>query len=352
MYNSYRKGVVGMMRTTAWMLIVEVAMAALLLAGCGGTDTPVTGPGMLFVTVNDNGGPEAVAIFEMASARNGDTTPDRYLEGAQTGFQELGVCANNVVSQTDDLYLGDVAADAIWIFSPVTSVDGNTAPTRTLQGANVPLDDLWGIAVDTTRDILYVGDPDTSKIYVWDDAATINGNVTPDRTIEMGTGCRDIAVDQTNDRLYVCAASGDEIWILNNASTQDGTVVIGRNINGATTQLDNAHGIELDLSRDRLYVANRNTNAILAFDNVDTIDGNVAPLNVISGAATGLDAPIDITLDRQRDHIYQVNDVARDDAVRVWHNASGADGNLPPNRVISNSAGLLDRSRALSFISQ
>jgi len=291
MYNSYRKGVVGMMRTTAWMLIVEVAMAALLLAGCGGTDTPVTGPGMLFVTVNDNGGPEAVAIFEMASARNGDTTPDRYLEGAQTGFQELGVCANNVVSQTDDLYLGDVAADAIWIFSPVTSVDGNTAPTRTLQGANV-------------------------------------------------------------DRLYVCAASGDEIWILNNASTQDGTVVIGRNINGATTQLDNAHGIELDLSRDRLYVANRNTNAILAFDNVDTIDGNVAPLNVISGAATGLDAPIDITLDRQRDHIYQVNDVARDDAVRVWHNASGADGNLPPNRVISNSAGLLDRSRALSFISQ
>jgi len=38
--------------------------------------------------------------------------------------------------------------------------------------------------------------------------------------------------------------------------------------------------------------------------------------------------------------------------VRVWHNASGADGNLPPNRVISNSAGLLDQSRALSFISQ
>jgi len=341
-----------MRRTIAGTLIAGTALAALLLAGCGGTEAPATGPGMLFVTANNNGGAERVTIFEMASALSGDSTPDRYLEGGLTGFQELRVCANNVVSQTDDLYLADVAADAIWIFSPATSVDGNTAPARTLQGANVPLDDLWGLAVDTTRDILYVGDQDTSEIYVWDDAATINGNVTPDRTIEMGTGSRDIAVDQTNDRLYVCAASGDEIWILNNASTQDGTVVIGRNINGATTQLDNAHGIELDLSRDRLYVANRNTNAILAFDNVGTIDGNTAPRNVISGAATGLDAPVDLALDRQRNHIYQVNDLARDDAVRVWHNASGADGNLPPNRVISNSAGLLDQSRALSFISQ
>ena len=341
-----------MMQIRALTLSVGLAVVGLVVAGCGGTDSPVTGPGMLFVSVeNNNTGNEAVAIFELASALSGNSTPDRYLEGAQTGFQELRVCANHVVSQTDDLYLGDVAADAIWIFSPATSVDGNTAPARTLQGANVPLDDLWGIAVDTTRDILYVGDLDTSEIYVWDNAATINGNVTPDRTIEMGTGCRDIAVDQTNDRLYVCAASGDEIWILNNASTQDGTVVIGRNINGATTQLAGPRGIELDLSRDRLYVANRNTNAILAFNNVATIDGNTAPVNVISGAATGLDAPIDITLDRERNHIYQVNDTARDDAVRVWHNASGADGNLPPNRIITNSAGQIDQARALSFIS-
>ena len=56
--------------------------------------------------------------------------------------------------------------------------------------------------------------------------------------------------------------------------------------------------------------------------------------------------------DRQRNHIYQVNDISSDDAVRVWHNASGANGNLPPNRTISNSAGLLDQARALSFISQ
>ncbi len=341
-----------MTRTIAGMLVAGTMLAALLLGGCGGTDSPVTGAGMLFVTVTDNSVDEAVAIFEMASALSGNSTPDRNLKGTQTGFQYLEYVGNHVAEADNDLYLADTDADAIWIFSPATSVDGNVAPNRKLQGANVLLDDPCGIAVDTTRDILYVGDVDTSKIYVWDGAATINGNVTPDRTIEMGTGCRDIAVDQTNDRLYVCAASGDEIWVLNNASTQDGAVVVNRNINGAATQLDNAYGIELDRSRDRLYVANRNTNAILVFDNVDTIDSNVAPRNVISGAATGLDAPVDLALDRQRNHIYQVNDTGRNHAVRVWHNASGADGNLLPNRTISNSAGLLDRSRALSFISR
>ncbi len=340
-----------MTRTIARMLIAGVAMAALVMSGCGGTETPVTGPGMLFVTATNNGVDEAVAIFEMASGLNGDTTPDRYLEGGLTGFQDLRHIGNHVAEADNDLYLADTGADAIWIFSPATSVDGNVAPNRKLQGTNVPLDDPQGIAVDTIRDILYVADLDTSEIYVWDGAATINGNVTPDRTIELGTGCRDIAVDQTNDRLYVCANSGDEIWVLNGASTQDGAVVIDRNINGASTQLDGALGIELDRSRDRLYVANHNTNAILVFDNVDTIDGDTAPLHIISGASTGLDAPIDIALDRQRDHIYEVNDTSSDDAVRVWHNASGANGNLPPNRTITNSAGLLTDSRALSFIS-
>ncbi len=206
--------------------------------------------------------------------------------------------------------------------------------------------------MDTSRDILYVLDVGQDKIYVWDNTATVNGNVAPDRTITGVTEPRAIALDQADDRLYVCASDGDEIWVLNNASTLNGAASADRTIAGAATQLNSAWGIELDSSRDRLYVANRNTNAILAFDNVDTIDGNTAPLNVISGAATGISVPIDIALDRQRDHIYEVNDIGSSSAARVWHNASGADGNLPPNRTISNSAGLLDKSRALSFVSR
>jgi len=340
-----------MTRTIAGMLIAGTMLAALLLGGCGGTETPATGPGMLFVTATDNGVDEAVAIFEMASALSGNSTPDRYLEDAQTGFQSLPYIGNHVAEEDNDLYLADTDADAIWIFSPATSVDGNTAPDRALQGADVLITAPRAIAVDTSRDILYVLDAAQAKIYVWDNAATVNGNVAPDRIITGVTGPHDIALDQTNDRLYVCANWGDEIWVLNNASTQDGAVVVNRNINGGTTQLDNAYGIELDLSRDRLYVANRNTNAILVFDNVDTINGNVAPRNVISGAATGISTPMDLALDRQRDHIYEINDISGATAIRIWHNASGADGNLAPNRIITNSAGLIEDARALSFIS-
>ena len=342
-----------MTRTIAGMLITGTMLAALLLGGCGGTDSPATGPGMLFVTVGDYAGSDhAVAIFEMASALSGDSTPDRRLAGAQTGFQDLYYIGNHVAEADNDLYLADREAEAIWIFSPATSVDGNVAPGRKLQGANVPITGPIAIAVDTDRDILYVVDSGQSRIFVWDNAATIDGNVAPDRTINGVTISRVIAVDQTNDRLYVCADWGDEIWVLNNASTQDGAVVVNRNINGATTQLDNAYGIELDRSRDRLYVANRNTNAILVFDNVDTINGNVAPRNVISGGATGISTPIDVALDRHRDHIYETNDLSGATFIRVWHNASGADGNLPPNRTISNSAGLIEDARALSFISR
>ena len=342
-----------MTRIAGWTLVVCITVAAIVMAGCGGTDSPVTGPGMLFVTVGDYiGSDHAVAIFEMASALSGDSTPDRRLAGAQTGFQDLYYIGNHVAEADNDLYLADRDAAAIWIFSPATSVDGNVTPGRKLQGANVPITGPIAIAVDTDRDILYVVDSAQSKIFVWDDAATIDGNVAPDRTITGVTVSRDIAVDQTNDRLYVCADWGDEIWVLNNASTQNGAVVVNRNINGATTQLDNAYGIELDRSRDRLYVANRNTNAILVFDNVDTINGNVAPRNVISGAATGISTPMDIALDRQRDHIYETNDLSGATFIRIWHNASGANGNLAPNRVITNSAGLIEDARALSFISQ
>lgn len=342
-----------MVRVTTWAVAMCFIAVVLALLGCSGTDTPITRSGMLFVTVGSYGGSDhAVAIFETASALSGDSTPDRRLAGAQTGFQDLYCIGNHVAEADNDLYLADRDADAIWIFSPATSVDGNVAPGRKLQGANVPITNPIAVAVDTDRDILYVQDSAQSKIFVWDNAATIDGNVAPDRTITGVTLSRDIAVDQTNDRLYVCANSGDEIWVLNNASTLNGAAAPARTIVGAATQLDNAWGIELDRSRDRLYVANRNTNAILVFDNVNTINGNVAPRNVISGAATGISTPIDVALDRQRDNIYEINDISGATFIRVWHNASGADGNLPPNRTISNSAGLIEDARALSFISQ
>ena len=84
---------------------------------------------------------------------------------------------------------------------------------------------------------------------------------------------------------------------------------------------------------------------------LDTIDGITEPRNVISRTMNWIDGPTDIVLDRRRDHIYEVNDPTSDDVVRVWHYASGADGNFAPNRTLSNSAGLLDDSKALSFIS-
>ncbi len=115
-----------MRRIAGCTLVACITVAAIIMTGCGGTNNPITGPGMLFVSaVNNSTGNEAVAIFEMASALSGNSTPDRYLEGAQTGFQGLLTCANHAVGEDDDLYLGDLPTRGVLIFSPATSVDGN-----------------------------------------------------------------------------------------------------------------------------------------------------------------------------------------------------------------------------------
>ncbi len=326
-------------------LMFCAAIAVLGLVGCGGGGE-LSGPGMLFVTTADG-----VAIFHAASGLTGEVVPNRYLAGANTGFGSLNLCSNHVALPANDLYLGDSIADAVFIFRPASTVDGNVAPTRLLQGDAVPLDDPVGLVVDTTRDILYVGDSSKNTIYVWDDASTLDGNVAPDRTITGMTTCRDLALDRHANTLYACL--GDEIWVFGNASTRDGAAAADRVIAGAATQLAGAFGIELDRNRDLLYVANRGSDNILVFDNASTINGNVQPLHVIAGATTDLSAPIDLALDVERDHLYEVNDVspARPKGIRVWHNASSVDGNIPPNRTITSPGGLLDDARALTFIS-
>jgi len=268
-----------MRRELGWGLIACVAVAGLGLGGCGGGGTTFGAGGTLYVTAGDG-----VAIYHRAAALSGEIAPNRYLAGTATGLQFPTTCSNHVVTSDNDLYVGDDLANAVFVFNPASSVDNNTAPTRTLEGIAVPITSPRGIVVDTDRDILYVANLGDGTVYVWDNAATVDDNAAPDRAITGVTSCRDLALDDDNDRLYVCV--GDEIWVLNNASTLDGAATPDRNINGVATQLDNAYGIELDLNRDRLYVANRNGNSILAFDDVDTADDNVAPRNVLTGPVT------------------------------------------------------------------
>lgn len=327
-----------------------VVVAALFCWGCGGGDGGgwVPGSGVLFVAANRDLSLEAVAIFDRATAADGIVQPTRYLSGGNTNLFNIRTLALDAVEATNDLYVADAANNAILVFHPATGVTGNTAPARTIMGPQVPLLGPGGLDVDTTRDILYVTDNAVTGIYVWDDASQINGDVPPDRFIDLDRVCRDVAIDPTHDRLF--ASSGDEVVIVENASTRTGEVQPDRVIRGTATRLDSCFGLAVDVARDRLYVASRDSDAVLVYDELDTIEGNVAPRAILAGAATGVNNPVDVSLDRRRDHLYVVNDEAVDEPVRVWERASSAGGNLPPTRIIAAPDGLLSESRAVAFM--
>ena len=78
-------------------------------------------------------------------------------------------------------------------------------------------------------------------------------------------------------------------------------------------------------------MANQGNNAILVFENVSALNGNVGPNRTIAGAATLLAAPTDIALDPANNLLY----VASGTHILVFAGASTINGNAPPVRNIN-----------------
>jgi 6-phosphogluconolactonase (cycloisomerase 2 family) len=110
------------------------------------------------------------------------------------------------------------------------------------------------------------------------------------------------------------------------AFTASGNIPPAVTITGASTQLNAPAYIFLDTAADRLYVANNGDFSILVFDNISTKTGNAAPERVITGTATSLISPTDVSLDAGRNLLY----VADDTQIEVFGSASTADGAATP----------------------
>src|SRR5262249_29877705 len=79
------------------------------------------------------------------------------------------------------------------------------------------------------------------------------------------------------------------------------------------------------------YVANQGGSSILIFDNASTLSGATTPTRAIAGNATGLVAPVDVSVDTIGDQLY----VADGTSILVFAPASTVNGNTPPARTIN-----------------
>lgn len=325
------------------ILTVSFSLAlGVIVSACGSSSSP-SGAGSLspiaiiYTGDTDN---DRIAAWESADTVNGDVAPSRVIMGSTSGISQPYHLSYD--SRSDTLIVGNLGTSEIKMYDGASSITGDVAPSRALGGALTMLDGGNGYisAIDRTRDILYVAIKD--GVIAFNVASTLDGNVAPDAHITgastmIANGNRDkrMFIDENNDRLYVTA--DDRVVVFDNVSAKSGDVAPDRVVSGAATGFSYLWGIAVDVDRNILYVADETDSDIAIFDNAATINGNVAPDRVISGAATLLGSPADIYLDAVSNKLYSTNE-GTSAGILVWNNASTVSGDVAPDRVVTGAS--------------
>jgi DNA-binding beta-propeller fold protein YncE len=196
---------------------------------------------------------------------------------------------------------------------------------------------IGSLALDTTRDYLYVGNG--TLILVFHAASMANGDLFTDAKFGPIGNTGSMFLDAANDRLYV----GDdvtEVKVFSGASTASGTPT-PRRITGMTTPI---HGVAVDTANNILYVSNENltTHQISVFDNADTVT-TAAPTRTITPTVSNVNRPVGgISLDTARDVLY-VAPGSGGNGIMVFSTASTANGQIAPAKTltITSATGIL-----------
>ena len=265
----------------------------LSLSGCvisprrGTTTSGATGTGQLYVADESA---NAILRFSGATAASGDIAPNANISGAATQLSApkyIFLDAGN-----NRLYVANANAGNILVFDSVSTLNGNVTPTRTISSTSLvtPID----VALDPGKNLLYVAD--NLEVAVFASASTANGSTLALHVIQPGFTPGAILLDPTNDRLFVADFTTNSIDVFDGASTLNGAVTATRTITGANTQLAQPVGLRID-GAGRLIVSNFVPASITIYNNAATTKGDISPVAVISGSNTTLAGPAELAID-------------------------------------------------------
>jgi sugar lactone lactonase YvrE len=228
--------------------------------------------------INDYGSVQGYAAETSANDRF-----SRTLIGRATGLASPQGLA---LDRADTLYVANGLLQRITVYPP--KAKGETIPLRTLEGRNTELVSASAVALDAAGD-LYVAD----RVYA--------------------SGLNAYGPDLGAVRIYHPGASGNEAPV--------------RTITGGYTKLNGPGGLAID-SKGNTYVPNRwgtGPGSVTIYG--PEADGDVRPLRMIAGPATGLQSPVAVSLGK-RDTLYVLN------AASVTVYAPDVRGNAAPVRTI------------------
>jgi hypothetical protein len=166
--------------------------------------------------------------------------------------------------------------------------------------------------------------------------------ISPRRgTTNTGTGA--------GGKLYVATAGS--LLRFGSALTANGNVAPEATISGSQTQLSAPQHILLDVTNNRLLVANQGSASVLIFQSASTASGNIAP-NAVLTSPSNMVSPVDIAIDAGANLLY----VADGQNILVFSGQGSLSGNVntPPVRTVNFTftigAILLDAANNRLFI--
>jgi len=323
-------------------LIYSLPSLILLVTGCGGgsqqivtppppPNTPATAAGKLYVT---NGSTNSILRFPAGAT--GNVGPQTKVVPPETAPISLALDVAH-----DRLAAMSFADASVVVMDNASTTLG---PVRTIAGAATTMRSPHQIAIDSTADLLYVLNQDIvgTHILVFGPASTISGNVAPLHTFDPSDVPLTIALDSANNRLF--ASSGFSIEIYDNASTLSGAVTPNRTISGSLTQINAPSGpLALDNAGHLIMATRSFPSTVLVFANAGTANGNVAPATF---AVIGANFPTQLALSPSGD-LYVVDG---NPALNVYSNITTATGSLTPARTITGPNTGLDPPQSPQLI--
>lgn len=247
--------------------------------------------------VNNDGGGMVMFGYDDSGA----TKPIRQLE---TPHQSWGV---SVSPSRNEVAVSIQQMHAVVVYT--RDAKGLEPPLRTIRGHLTGLADPHGIDIDADRKEIVVAN---------------HGNWTELRPYSPYDP---LSKDPPSYQAGRFEAPSLRIF----AAMAEGNAEPLRTVSGDKTGLNWPMGLEVDVPRNEVVVANYGDDSIRFFRR--NANGNVAPARLIKGDKTGLHGPVDVTINAKTNELWVAN-YAEHTALVFDRDASG---NVAPKRIIRNA---------------
>jgi hypothetical protein len=178
------------------------------------------------------GGTVHVYAHASTAAFNGNVAPTRNINSA-----DMNAPRGINFGASDELYVANAGIDTVAVFANASNLNGTVPAARIIQSAAFA--NLFDVFVDQ-NDVMYVvSQAPTNKVNIFTNASTRSGTVFPSVTLTV-TGAVNltaIAVDSAGNG-YIVDAGANAVYGYNNIATRNGAIVPDRTLTGANTQLN------------------------------------------------------------------------------------------------------------------